>query len=151
MENESAQAARESLAEIGRARSDVALRLVTPWWYHPVLGLLVAGLVLAVALGSPVVVIVAALLCCLGMGILVGAYKEKAGVWISGLRAGKASWWACLLMAVYLLCLLAAVVPGRLGGLSWPAWLAAAVLTVATVVIGRRFDETLRVQLRSAP
>ncbi|RAN79168.1 hypothetical protein B5P43_14635 [Bacillus sp. SRB_336] len=150
MDNESAKEARETLAAVGRARSDAAGRLVTPWWYHPVLGLLNAGLVLAVALGSPVVVIVGALLCCLGMGILVGAYKERTGMWISGLRAGKASWWACLLMAVYLVCVVAAVVPGRLGGLSWPAWLAAAALAIATVVIGRRFDEALRAQLRSA-
>lgn len=151
MANESAKEAREALAAVGRARSDAAVRLVTPRWYHPVLGLLAAALLLAVALGSPVVVIAAALLCCLGMGILVGAYKENTGVWISGLRAGKASRWACLLMAVYLVCVLAAVVPGRLGGMAWPAWLAAAVLAVATVAIGWRFDEALRAQLRQAP
>lgn len=151
MENESAKQACEALAAVGRTRADAAVRLVTPWWYHPVLGLLAGGLVLAVALGSPVVVVVTTLLCCLGMGLLVRAYKAKTGVWISGLRAAKAGRWAILLMAAYLACVLAAVVPGRLGGMSWPAWLAAAVLAVATIVIGRRFDAALRAQLRSAP
>lgn len=143
--------AREALTAIDDARAQAAARLVTPWWYHPVLGLLAAGMLLLVALASLPAMAVGLALYGAGIGILAGAYKAKTGVWTSGLKAGKASAWAYLLMAIYAACVLTALGFGRIGHVSWPAWVAAALMVVATVLIGRRFDAALRAQLRSTP
>lgn len=151
MENESAQEAREALASVESAHADAASRLVTPWWYHLVLGVLVAGFVLIYALGNVAVMVGGIVLYFAGLGVLISAYKTKNGVWVSGLRAGKASRWACVLMAVYAVCLVAAVYLSRVAFLPGAAWVLAGVLLAATVIIGRSFDNKLRAQLRSQP
>lgn len=149
MENETAQEAREALAAIGGARSSAADRLVTPWWYHVVLGLLVAGFVLIYAFGNVPVVIIGIVAYFAGLGILVGVYKNTTGVWISGFRAGAATPWTYGLVGVYAACMIAVILLARLASLDWVAWVAVPVLIVATVVIGRRFDAALRADLRS--
>ncbi|MGO2540976.1 MAG: hypothetical protein ACTH8J_07490 [Specibacter sp.] len=149
MENEAVQEAREALAAIDGARSSAADRLVTPWWYHVVLGLLVAGFVLIYAFGNVPVVLVGIAAYFVGLAILVGAYKNKTGVWISGFRAGAATPWTYALVGVYVTGMIAAILLARLASLDWAAWVAAPVLVVATVVIGRRFDGALRADLRS--
>lgn len=149
MENESVQEAREALAAVAGARANAADRLVTPWWYHPVLGLLVAGFVLIYAFGNLPVVIIGIVLYFAGLGILVGAYKNKTGMWISGFRAGAATPWTFALLGVYVAAMIAAILLARLTSLDWVAWVAAPVLVVATIVIGRLFDRAWRADLRS--
>ena len=41
---------RDALADVAATRSSVADRLITPWWYHPALGVILAALVLVGAL-----------------------------------------------------------------------------------------------------
>ena len=67
-----------------------------------------------------------------GLGVLISAYKAKNGVWVSGLRAGKASRWAHVLMGIYAVCLVAAMYLSRVASLSWAAWVLAGLLIVAT-------------------
>jgi hypothetical protein len=151
MENKSMSDAREALAAIGSARSSAADRLVTPWWYHPVLGLLVAGFVLIYALGNLTVIIAGIVVYFAGLGTLMAAYKNKTGIWVSGFRAGAATPWTFVLVGVYLSCMIAAILLARLASLHWVAWVAAPVMFIATIIIGRHFDAALRRQLRSAP
>jgi hypothetical protein len=42
MESDNPLDAPAALNAVARARADVADRLVTPWWYHPILGVLIA-------------------------------------------------------------------------------------------------------------
>lgn len=152
MENDqalNAQEAREALAALGGASADAAARLVTPWWYHVVLGLLVSDLVLAVALAALPVLAAGLFLYGIGLSILVQACKNKTGVWRSGFGGGKSSAWAGALLAVYLVCVAVAVGFGKFGDAVWPVWIAAAVVLVATVVMGRRYDAALRADMRS--
>ncbi|ALE06783.1 hypothetical protein AL755_17165 [Arthrobacter sp. ERGS1:01] len=151
MENESMRDAREALAAVGSARSAAADRLVTPWWYHPVLGLLVAGFVLVYALGNLVVIVAGIVVYFVGLGMLMAAYKNKTGIWVSGFRAGAATPLALVLVGLYLACMIIAILLARLASLDWVAWVAAPVLFIATVVVGRRFDAALRAQLREQP
>lgn len=151
MENKTAHDARNALAVIDDARSNAADRLVTPWWYHPVLGLLAAVFVVAYTIGGPVVMISVAVVYFLGLGVLMGAYKEKTGVWINGLRAGKASWWTVPLVLIMIVCVGGAYYFHAEKGNDWPAWVAGAIVFVAVNFFGRRFDEALRAQLRSRP
>ncbi|POH58323.1 hypothetical protein [Arthrobacter glacialis] len=151
MENQSTYDARNALAAIDDARSHAADRLVTPWWYHPVLGLLAAVFVVAYTIGGPVAMISVAVVYFLGLGVLMGAYKEKTGVWINGLKAGKASWWTVPLVLIMILCAGGAYYFHAEKGIDWPAWVAGAIVFVAVNFFGRRFDAALRAQLRSRP
>ncbi len=149
MENESAQEVHEALAAIKGARANAADRLVTPWWYHPVLGLLAAVFVVAITIGGTWVAIAVAFVYFVGLGVLVGAYKEKTGLWINGLTAGKASWWTLPLVVIMIVGMGGAYYLHSEKGLDWPAWVAGAVVFVAVNVFGRLFDGALRTDLRS--
>ncbi|MFQ4149191.1 hypothetical protein AAGW05_10900 [Arthrobacter sp. LAPM80] len=148
MENQSSETAREALFAIGDSRRAAADRLVTPWWYHPALGLLAAGFVLIYALGNPVVMVAGVVLYFAGLGVLVGSYVKKTGVWIGGLSAGKASRWAWCLVGMFVVCLLGGVAAARVAAVDWVAWLAAVVLFAGVNILGRRFDTAVRAQLR---
>ena len=82
------------MAAIAQARAAAADRLVTPWWYHPVLGLLCAAYVAAVSFGSTVWRAVAVALFALGCGALARAYQRLTGVWSSGFHPGRSRRWA---------------------------------------------------------
>ncbi|MEU4690099.1 hypothetical protein [Actinoplanes sp. NPDC023714] len=145
MENDAAA----QLAAITDARAAVADRLVTPWWYHPVLGLAAAGYVVGYSFGGTVVRLVTVVLFVGVAFALVSAYKRKTGVWVSGLNAGRASRWAIAMGVVLGVVAVAGLVVGMYTDLRWPVWCLAGVTFVATVLLGRRFDAALRAQLRA--
>lgn len=149
MENQAAREAQEALDTIAGARSNAADRLTTPWWYHPVLGLLAAVFVVAYTIGGLVVMIAVAIVYFLGIGILMGAYKSKTGVWINGLKAGKATWWTLPLVVIMIGGMGAAYYLHAEKGLSWPAWALGIIVFAAVNVFGKLFDGTLRAELRS--
>lgn len=151
MENQSAREAQEALAAVQGARSNAAERLVTPWWYHPVLGLLAAVFVVAYTIGGLAVMISVAVVYFLGIGILVGTFKKQTGMWINGLRAGKASWWTLPLVVIMIGAMVTAYYFHAAQGLDWPGWVAGAVVFIAVNVFGRAFDVALRKQLREQP
>ena len=148
MENQSAREAQEALTAIASARSNAAQRLTSPWWYHPVLGLLAAVFVVTYTTGGTVAIIAVTVVYFLGLGVLMGAYKKKTGMWINGLTAGKASWWTLPLIVVMVGGLAGAYYFHAEKGLDWPAWVAGIVVFVAVNVFGRGFDVALRKQLR---
>lgn len=140
----------EQLAIIAQARVAVADRLVTPWWYHPVLGLLLAGYVAALSLGSNVVKLAGGVLFIAGCMVLVNRYKRMTGVWISGFDArGRAAWWAKGLGLLIGVVIITAWAIAYFTNLAWMVWCLAALAFVATIVLGRRFDAALRAQLRA--
>ena len=136
------------LAAVRTGRSAAADRLVTPWWYHPILGLLLAGLLVAYGVGSRWVIGAALVVFCAGVSALVTAYRHQTGVWVSGLNAGSASRWAYALAALILACFAATLVARYVQHAGWLAWAAAAVAVAGTVLIGRRFDVALRERIR---
>jgi hypothetical protein len=142
--------AAEQLAAVTDARAAVAGRLITPWWYHPILGLLLAGYVLGMGLGNTGVRLAAAVLFVAGGSALANAYRRLTGVWVSGLDAGRASRWAIGMGALVGVIAVTAWIIGASTELRWPVWSLAAVGLVGTVVLGRRFDSALRAQLRAA-
>lgn len=145
MESDAAQ----QLAAVAAARSAVAGRLVTPWWYHPILGLLISGYVVGMGFGDTVLRMVTVVLFVAGAALLVRAYKRLTGVWISGLDAGRAGRWANALGALIGVIAVAAWLIGSYTDVRWPIWPLAAVALVGTIVLGRRFDAALRDQLRA--
>jgi hypothetical protein len=136
------------LAAVRTGRSAAADRLVTPWWYHPILGLLVAGLLVAYGIGSRWVVGATLVVFFGGVAALVTAYRSRTGVWVSGFSAGGASRWAYALGGLILACFAGALVARYVHHTDWAAWAAAVVAVVGTVLIGRRFDVALRERIR---
>ncbi|MDG4827329.1 hypothetical protein O7635_36260 [Asanoa sp. WMMD1127] len=138
------------LAAVDDARAAVADRLVTPWWYHPALGILLAGYVVGISFGNSGVKIASGLLFAAAVVALGNLYRRRTGVWVSGFQAGRASRWAIALGVLIGAVVLTAWAIGSYTRLDWPVWVLAAVGFVGTVLIGRRFDSALRAQLRAA-
>ena len=141
MESERLEA-QAALASVQEQRRRVADRLVTPWWYHPILGILLGGLVAAQASGSFVLRCFAAAAVAAGAVALLTIYKRLTGLWASGVRgaAGRAT---ATLLAVALAGYGVALAFGGTVALS-----AGAFVAVAAVPLGRRVDAALRRDLR---
>jgi hypothetical protein len=140
----------DRLAIVSDARAAVADRLMTPWWYHLILGLLVSAYVVALSLGSVLVKGVTLVLFVGACGLLARTYRRMTGVWVSGFDVGgRAGRWASALG------ILVGVLTGAAWGIAywtelrWPVWCLAAVALAAVVILGRRFDVSLRAQLRA--
>jgi hypothetical protein len=80
------------IVAVRAGRSAAADRLVTPWWYHPILGLLMAGLLVAYGIGSMWVVGATLVIFLAGLAALVSAYRNQTGVWVSGSARSGTCW-----------------------------------------------------------
>lgn len=153
MENDENIQAQEALASINSTRAGLADKLVTPWFYYPVLGALMAGMVLVYGLERfgesnlrlfyPVVVV-------FGCLALVTLYSRMTGVTITaplGRRSRK-------IFAVFCTGLVAPLIWLVLGELTQGVVIGMAVgMVVFTVLAGMAYDASLRADLRagSAP
>src|SRR5450830_505522 len=141
--------AERQLALIADTRARAADRLVTPWWYHVALGVLMGTLVLAVGLGFGTwwyVVVVALVL--VGEGVVVGAYRRVMRVWTTTWDAFPR--WAIWIGFGVGLALVSAAAAVRLSTvIVWPVWVLAAVMFVHMVVLGRWTDAVWRARLRA--
>lgn len=137
-----------SLAAVAAARRAAADRLVTPWWYHPILGALFAGYALTIALGDRWVLLAGVVVFFAGLALLVGAYRRKTGIWLSGFEAGGATKWAYLMGVVGGLGIVAAVLLSYTDASDAWVWAVAVAMGVAIVPIGRTYDRELRAELR---
>jgi hypothetical protein len=146
MESISADDARRSLDSIGASRRDVADRMTTPAWYYPVLGLLVAQMVLAYGLVGDLLAVLSALVVVVGSGWLVRTYSGHTGLCITR-PAGPLG---AVALAAFAVGLAAPVLVVTLAGdLAAGVVLAlAAVALVSTVVLGPVYDACYRADLR---
>ncbi|PWW21664.1 hypothetical protein JD79_00799 [Geodermatophilus normandii] len=80
--------AAEQLAALQDQRSALADRVVQPWWYDALLGLLVAGFVSSYATRDARWITLALVVLALGGLGLVQVYRRRTGLWVSGLRPG---------------------------------------------------------------
>ena len=134
----------------GSGRAGLADRLVTPRWYHPVQGGSLALLVASFATRRGAVVAGVVLLHLVTLYVLPRAYRRATGVWVDGpvppraRRSARAlGWTGAVGIGLGTLSTI-----GPLGPL---ALVAAAAVFVLTQVLGRRFDEDLREELRAGP
>lgn len=138
----------EALRLIAGTRSDLADRLITPWWYHPAFALLVGAFVASFAFDSTLVTCIALGLYLGGISALMNAYRRKTGVWVNGWRAGRASRLGVLIGVLTGVAIVGSVVLANLGVEIAPV-LAGVLLVPALVLLGRRFDDVLRADLRA--
>lgn len=142
-----------ALADVDAARRSVADRLITPWWYHPALGVILAAIMLVAALDlHNLVRLPVALAGAVGIGLLIGAYQRTTGLWVDLRNLGPTSrrWW--LAYAVVVAVATGASLIPTATDRALPAWLAvllAAVAVIATIVLGRWVDDAMRAEIRS--
>lgn len=147
MENNPNLSAHEALESIGSVRSDLAERLVTPWFYHPILGLLMALLLLVYGTdqfdGSGLRVLVAfgVILASLGMAQW---YARRTGIEMTRPPGPRSKRVMSLLMVglvspiVY--CLIAEPAPVVV-------YVGAVAIFCFTVAVGRAYDAAIRADL----
>jgi len=135
--------AEAALDALSRDRERLAAWIVTPWWYHPALALLVALLIGGLT-RPPALALAAIVVAGLGMALLARVYARISGVSLPR-ACGRASRTLLLVTgAILLACLVAAIII-RLASL--PAGVALAPMALAAaavVVLGRAYDAALR-------
>jgi hypothetical protein len=138
----------DALAAVNAGRTAVADRLVTPWWYHPILGVLLGGMVAASALQSSVAGGVAWALCGGGLAVLAGTYRRMTGVGLDSWHGLPPNRWYLATVAVFFGALALGLALDELGWW-WGTLLAGALVVPAVVVLGRKGDELMRDRLRT--
>jgi hypothetical protein len=83
-----ATTAAAELAALGQDRAALAERVVQPWWYDALLGLLVAGFISSYSSHNVWVITGALLLFLAGIRGLMALYRRLTGMWVNGLRPG---------------------------------------------------------------
>jgi hypothetical protein len=140
--------AQTALDAIADSRRRVADTVLTPRWYNPALGLLLGSLVAVQSTNRTWAIAVADVAAAVGIAVLVNLYRERTGVFPATKLRGAAARVRIELVATFLALYgigaaleLAAGLRGALAG-------AGAAIAVAVVVLGNRFDERLRAELR---
>jgi hypothetical protein len=144
------QAARAALDAIDESRSDMADRLITPWWYHPVLGLLVGGLVTVATAGIPFTALMGVIaVYAVGLTLLVTAYRRKARVWVGFWDGGpKSRRSAALLLAVLLVITVVGAAVGIGMEIRWVAPVTGLAVAATMTLWGRHLDTIMRAEAR---
>lgn len=137
-----------SLAAIAEARRAAADRLVTPWWYHPAMGVLFAIYTVAVALGETLVMLGGILIFFGGLWLLMNAYRRTTGVWMWGYQESAATPLAYAMGAIAGVGVAGALILSSLDVADGWVYAIAVGLGVMLVVVGRRYDQVLRADLR---
>ena len=146
-ENMGREEAERMLDVDSQAKIAAATALVTPWWYHPLLGLLGGLIIASYAIPNPFVRGGALIVYAIGAGMLVSAYKKLTGVWVSGFRRGPAGRVAIGLSILLVLIYLSTFIADAIFDIPW-LFLVAGLITVLVIVWrGRAFDRALRKEL----
>ncbi|MGC5015372.1 hypothetical protein ACLQ2R_31830 [Streptosporangium sp. DT93] len=138
--------ARDTLDRLGLDGVRLAERVVTPWWYHLTLGLIVGVLTAAQVLpGAASFVVVA--LGIVAILLLTTTYSRRYGIFITQPAGSRGKRLLRVISGVLALAMLAALVVKFTG--TDPRWglLPAALAFGATLVLGRRYDDVLRDEL----
>jgi hypothetical protein len=148
----SPQEAQAALAAVERSRSDIADRLYTPWWYHPVLGVLVGGLITVALAGLGFTVLIPVLIAyAAGLAALVTVYRRKAGVWVYSHEGGPKSRRSVHRFGAAMLGVVIIGAAFAIGmELVWAAPATGLVVAVSLAIWGRHFDKVLRAELRES-
>jgi hypothetical protein len=143
------QEALDTLAGLDVDRALLAERVVTPWWYHPILGGIVMLLVGAQALPGVLSVAVLALGVVM-IPALVTVYTRSYGVSVTGPVGPRTRRLMAVLVAVLIVGMVSNLII-KFTGVE-PAWglVGAVICGAVTAVLGRHYDDLLRTELASS-
>ena len=131
------------LAALDADRAALADRVLQPWWYDVLLGLLLFGFLASYAFDSLWVTFPALVVFFAGLGALVAAYKRISGVWGSPGPRVVALWGVLVLLV-----LVPAFVLAEGFDQHWVMVPAGAVLGVAVGVLSRLWGRAWVAELR---
>lgn len=142
----SASEARAALDGLDSDGAALAERIVTPTWYHPILGAIVAVLVVGTALPGPYSTIVLAL-AVVGMVLLVVEYRRRYGVSTTQAAGPRGKRLLAVMVAVVIACMASSLVVKFAELPIWWMLAPAALAMLVTVTLGHRYDAALRSEI----
>lgn len=142
----SSSQAQAALADLDTDRAKLAERVVTPWWYHPILGAILAAIVAgyALPLGYELLVLIPGLL---AMVLLVRVYARRHGVAVTSSFGPRTRRLQIAVGVIAGISLASAFVLSIAGAPAAWTLLPVVVVFVGIILIGRRYDEALRSEL----
>lgn len=132
------------LATLQADRAALADRVLQPWWYDVVLGLLLFGFLASYAADSLWVTFPALVLFGAGIGALMSAYRRVTGVWVSA-----TGWWMWVWAAMAVVVLVPAFVLAEGFGRHWVMVAAGAILGAGVAVLSRVWGRSFVARLRT--
>ena len=134
--------ARAALAFLDDDGARLAERVVTPWWYHPIVAAIVISQALPGAWGITLLP-----LAIIAIPLLMLAYKKHSGVATTQPAGPRSRRLMLMLLVIVVLALVSTLVVKLTDSSPWWALIPAAIAAVATVLLGRRYDAVLRQEL----
>lgn len=141
-----AAAAREALAQLQVDGSRLAGQIVTPWWYHPVLGVIVAAFAGSPALSGTASIWIVAIGIVL-LPVLTITYGRRYGVSTTQPAGPRSKRLLLAMLTVLILAMVSSLAIKLLAMSAWWGIVPAVLAFFATVVLGRRYDGVLRAEL----
>jgi hypothetical protein len=139
-------AAAAQLSALRADRAALAARVVQPWWYDALLGVLLFAFLASYAFDVPWVPLIALVPFALGLRWLIATYKRLTGVWVEPDRRVWFVW-----IPLVLVVLVPAFVLAEGFDQHWAMVVAGAVLGITVAVLSRRWTRRWAAELRSTP
>ncbi len=139
------------LAGLQADREELADRVVQPWWYDALLGVLVAGFLASYSLRSTWVTVVALVLLVIALRAMVALYTRLTGLWVNGFREGPTRRAVRVWLVLYAVVLGAAAVAEYLLDLRGAMAVGGVVVGVGLALISRWWTRIYVAELRGRP
>jgi hypothetical protein len=139
--------AREALRALEVDRAALAERVRSPWWYHLVLGVIVAAFAASPAVESTSTRSMLVTFACVGLVFLVLAYRRVTGFSVSRAAGPRSRARVVAVLVAVALLFLASMVLAATGAVAWVLAVAAAAF-LAVLVGGRDYDRVYGEELR---
>lgn len=138
--------AREALDRLNQDGEILARRVVTPWWYHVGLAAIIFTMIGSQALpGVASITLVA--LAIVAIPVLTLTYSRLYGISTSYRGGPRSTRILIATIAVLAIGMISALAIKIIGASPWWVLIPAGLAALATVILGRRYDDTLRAEL----
>lgn len=138
--------AREALDRLNQDGEKLATLVVTPWWYHVGLAAIIFTMIGSQALpGVASITLVA--LAIVAIPVLTLTYSRLYGISTSYRGGPRSTRILIATIAVLAIGMISALAIKIIGASPWWVLIPAGLAAVATVILGRRYDDMLRAEL----
>jgi hypothetical protein len=144
-------AAAAQLAALRADRAGLADRVVQPWWYDALLGLLIAGFLASYSLRNTWATLGALVLFPLALRGMIALYTHLTGLWVDGFRKGPTRRAIHVWLVLYAVVLGAAAIVEYLIDVRGAMAVGGAVIGVGLALISRWWTRIHVAELRGEP
>jgi hypothetical protein len=140
--------AETELGTLQAQRAALADRVVQPWWYDALLGLLIAGFLASYSLRNTWVTLGALVLFVVGLRAMIALYTRLTGLWVNGFRKGPTRRAIHVWLVLYAVVLGAAAIAEYLLDVRGAMAVGGAVIGVGLALISRWWTRIYVAELR---